>query len=228
MCGRYSLYDIKLMPEKLQELFGFPIDILDEFPPSYNIGPYRDVPIILSDSNNRPYMRLAHWQLVPAFAESFNSKYAMFNTRDDSFDKKPYWRKLLQHSRCIFPANNFFEWQIVGGKKIPYKFERADGKLLLIGGIYSVWKDADQREYYTASMITVDANSVVGKVHGRMPFILLDGQEKIWLDRNNTDYTSLRAIIRTYPDEMLRAVRVSTAVNAIKNDSPEIIYPVEN
>ncbi|MCB0264349.1 MAG: SOS response-associated peptidase [Calditrichaeota bacterium] len=227
MCGRYSLYSYKTTPEDFEEIYGFPMTAVVDFPPTYNIGPYRDVPIILSDRQNQPYMRLAHWQMVPSFAKEFKSKYAMFNTRDDSFDQKPFWRKLLQHSRCIFPANNFFEWAKVGGQKMPYKFERSDGKLLNIGGIFSIWRDEQQRDIFSASMITVDANPVVGEVHGRMPLILPEQDVRSWLDINRTDAAELRAAIRTFPGDRMTAAAVSQSVNNIKNDSPEMIEPLD-
>ena len=223
MCGRYSLYDYKMTEEEFESRFGFPISQAIEFPPSYNIGPYREVPVILSDRDNRSFMRMAQWQLVPSFAKTFASQYAMFNTREDSFDKKPFWRKQLQYSRCIFPANNFFEWARRNGQKYPYAFEKGSGELLSIGGIYSVWQDPEGAARFSASMITVDANAVVETVHPRMPFILPEDAERRWLDRKATDFAELRALLRPYPGEHMQSARVSQKVNNIRNEGPQLL-----
>ncbi len=227
MCGRYSLYDFKMSPEEFEARFGFPLSEVPDFPPAYNIGPYREVPVILHDpEKNRPGMRLVQWQLIPPFAKEAKSKYAMFNTRDDSFDKKPFWRGLLRRSRCIFPANNFFEWEKRNGEKIPYKIELADGSLMGIGGIYSVWHDPEGQKIYSASMITVPANALVQRIHNRMPLILPRRAERDWLHPEWADFAHLRKLIQPLPPEQMRMTRVSRKVNQIRNDGPEIIAPI--
>ena len=76
-------------------------------------------------------------------------------------------------------------------------------------------------------MITVDANPVVGEVHGRMPLILPEQDVRSWLDINRTDAAELRAAIRTFPGDRMTAAAVSQSVNNIKNDSPEMIEPLD-
>lgn len=227
MCGRYSLYDYKMSPEEFEERFGFPISQAVEFPPSYNIGPYRDVPVIFADHDNHSQMRMMQWQLVPSFAKARKSKFAMFNTRDDSFDKKPFWRRMLQQSRCIFPMNNFFEWKKANGQKIPYLFELADQSLISAGGIFSIWHDETGEKLYSASIITVDANAVVADIHPRMPFILLPGRERDWLNCTHTEFDALRKLIAPLPAEKMCGKKVSQRVNNIRNDDALLIETSE-
>ncbi len=212
-----------MTPAEFEERFGFPMSQVVEFPPSFNIGPYRDVPVIFADRENGPQMRMMQWQLVPSFAKERTSKFAMFNTRDDSFDKKPFWRRMLQQSRCVFPMNNFFEWKKASGGKIPYLFELADQSLMSAGGIFSIWHDENGEKFYSASMITVDANEVVAKIHPRMPLILPHGQEKDWLNRNQTSFDALRQLLMPFPADKMHSKQVSQRVNNIRNDDPALI-----
>ena len=227
MCGRFSLYEKNMTSEEFEERFGFEMPDDWEIRPAYNISPYGSIPVIFRGENNQAQIRPMQWQLVPSFAKEFKSKYSMFNTRVETFEKQGFWPRLLQTSRCIIPANNFFEWAKADGQKIPYKFELKDQSLMGIGGIYSIWRDGDGNAFYSTSMITVPANDVVGEIHSRMPFILPPEFEKPWLDKKQRDINFLKPIINPYPPEKMQAFRVSQQVNNSRNDSPDLITPLK-
>ena len=109
MCGRFSLYAYKMTKEEFEERFGFPLPEDIEYPPSYNIGPYQNIPVLHSDSQNQTKMTLMYWQLIPSFLKEFKSTHKMINTTVESFDKNKYKQDLLKNNRCLIPANNFFE-----------------------------------------------------------------------------------------------------------------------
>ncbi|MFQ5601748.1 MAG: SOS response-associated peptidase [bacterium] len=241
MCGRFSLYGYKMTPEEFEERFGFPLPEETEYPPSFNIGPFRNIPAILSDENNHNRMIPMFWQLIPSWSKEFKSPYTAFNSTVESFEKKGYKQTLLKQNRCAIPVNNFFEFLRVeedkinpktGRKKkeikrVPFKFELRNGELMTLGGIYSVWLDAEKKPYYSCSIITLPANKLVKKVHPRMPFILTRETERIWLDNAVTDFQLLHELITPYPSEAMRCFPVSTAVNNPRNDFPEVLEPVE-
>lgn len=226
MCGRYSLYTHKTNPEAFNERFSVIWPEKLDFPPSYNIGPYRDVPVVYSEKDGTPAIRMMQWQLIPSFSKEFKSKYAMFNTRVETIRDKPFWQRQLSSARCIIPFNNFFEWAKVGGEKVPHKFYEPERALLAAGGLFSSWEDPAGFTRYSASMITVPANDVVGKIHGRMPFILPQAQEKGWLDSSLRDFQELQGWIKTYPAENTASATVSQDVNNIRNDHAGLIEPL--
>ncbi|MFQ5825170.1 MAG: SOS response-associated peptidase [bacterium] len=241
MCGRFSLYAYKMTPEEFEERFGFPIPEESEYPPSYNIGPYSHIPVIYSDETNQTKMESMFWQLIPSWSKEFKSPYTAFNSKIESLDKKGYKRDLLRHARCLIPANNFFEFLKVEGEKvnpktgrkvkhlqrIPFKFELKDECLMTLGGIYSIWLDAEKKAFYSCSIITMPANELVKKVHPRMPFILTRKTEKIWLDKTITDFAFLKDRITQFPAEEMRCFAVTQAVNNPRNDYPELVDPLE-
>lgn len=223
MCGRFALYAARMSPEEFEARFGFPMPMRFRDPFSYNIGPYRDIPVIVRDRDGAPQMREMFWQLIPAFAKEFKSQYSMFNTRDDSFEKRTFKQNLLRHSRCLIPANHFYEWEKAAGGKLPWLFETTDQALFTFGGIFSIWKSPEGEARFSCSIITVPANAVVAAVHPRMPFILPRESEALWLDREITDFARLRSMLQPYPTETMRARRVPTLVNNIRHDGPELI-----
>ena len=56
---------------------------------------------------------------------------------------------------------------------------------------------------YSCSIITVDANHMVGEIHPRMPFILPADLVKVWLDKSTDDSDYLREQIKPAPVERL-------------------------
>ena len=227
MCGRYSLYTHISHPEDFEERFGLPAGELPPFPAGYNIGPYRDVPVIFQTPGEGMRMRLMQWQLVPAFAKEFKSQYAMFNSRAETITSKPFWQRLLQNARCIFPANNFFEWAAVEGQKVPHKFYVPEQRLLAFGGLYSVWRHPESGEVrYSASIITVPANPLVAAVHPRMPLILPREIEQNWLDPAERSFERLQQWLQSFPGNDMGDVEVSPRLNNIKNDDSSLIEPL--
>ncbi len=227
MCGRFSLFNLALTPEAFEERFGFPLPRIYPFDISYNFGPHRQVPVIYNEAEGGPVIGTMHWQLIPHFAKEFKSKYAMHNTRVESFEKKDFRERLLRYSRCLIPANNFFEWLKEGKQKLPYLFELTDEEMMTFGAIASTWRDPQGTEHLSCSIITLPANEIVGKVHHRMPFILSRETEKIWMDKTVQDAKDLLALIEPYPAEKMTAARVSTEVNSTRNDGPELLVKLE-
>jgi putative SOS response-associated peptidase YedK len=50
----------------------------------------------------------------------------MINARSGTAGQKPSFRTALKHRRCIVPANGFYEWQAVDGKKHPFYIKLKD------------------------------------------------------------------------------------------------------
>ncbi len=242
MCGRFSLYAFRMTPEEFEERFGFPLPgEPDEMPEGggYNIGPYRDIPVIFNDHDQNK-MDMMYWQLIPYWSQEFKSSYTAFNTTIESFKNRGYKRELLVKHRCLVPANNFFEFMKVEKeevnrrtgelvkklKKVPIKFELKDEPLLTMGGIYSIWRDAEGNPHYSCSIITIPANELIKKVHPRMPFILTREMEKVWLDPSFNDFNRIMELIQPYPPEKMVGYVVSPKLNNPRNESPDLIQPI--
>ena len=229
MCGRFTLFHSEE-------------DLLDRFEacrasgengaiePRYNIAPSQGI-IAVREREGRQLERLK-WGLIPAWAKDF--KRPLINVRADTLAEKPYFRTALSKRRCIIPASGFYEWKQVDnpkeadnpkeGGKTPVYFRRAGGELLSFAGIWEQREDADGALLITCAIITTKPNSLVGMVHNRMPVILPQTDEHLWLDASVTDTAELLPLLSPYGEE-LEAYPVSRKVNAPANDSAECIEP---
>ena len=100
------------------------------------------------------------------------------------------------------------------------------GEPFAFAGIWSVWKDPDGNSIPTCAIITTSANELLRPIHHRMPVILPREMESFWLDRSIEDTTKLRSVLTPYPDAAMEAYEVSTLVNSVANDGPEVIARV--
>ena len=127
-------------------------------------------------------MQLYKWGLVPHWAKDDKIGYRMINARAESLKEKPAFRGPLQKGRCLVIADGFYEWKAEGARKTPYRIELKDRKPFAFAGLTSRWKDEKGEELDTFTIITIEANAAIGKIHDRMPVILQKEWEGKWLD----------------------------------------------
>ena len=84
-------------------------------------------------------------------------------------------------------------------KKESYEFTIQEQSLMMLGGIYDVWGT----DNYSCSIVTLEPNSMIGKIHNRMPFILPNDMVEIWLDKSIDDSDFLIDMIKPFPSENL-------------------------
>jgi len=76
----------------------------------------------------------------------------------------------------------------------------------------------------TCTILTTEANEVVGGIHDRMPVMLEPEEEATWLNGSGVD--ELPAVCNPYPAQELRVYPVSKQVNNPQNDSPELLEEI--
>jgi putative SOS response-associated peptidase YedK len=221
MCGRYDFF-----PGEFSDLrIRFDLDKdLPLFRPSYNIAPGKDVPVIVRHGE-RNVVKLMRWGLVPSWSRDPTIGNQMISARCETLDQKPSFKQLLARNRCLVPADGFYEWARVGKGKIPMRVRIRDQNPFTMAGLWDVWRDPDGEELYTFTIITTDANKLLGSIHDRMPLILDPLVAKQWLDPASIDPRMISVVMVPFPSELMEAYEVSRLVNDPKNDSPTCIEP---
>jgi putative SOS response-associated peptidase YedK len=212
MCGAFAI----LHPFKeVGRQFNAGYNDLD-LPPRYNARPGQKLPVILNSTPQN--VCLALWGITPSWS---NGK-AIINTRKESLDTKVMFADSFKNRRCVIPADAFYEWAVINGKKIPYLFRM---KTKSIFGFAGLWQQDAKTKEPSFTIITTEPNKLVSKIHDRMPAILLPHKEKEWLN-GEANPALLENLLNPYPENLMEAYPVSPAVNSSKNDFPEIIKPV--
>jgi hypothetical protein len=94
-------------------------------------------------------------------------------------------------------------------------------------GLYNTWKSPEGESICTCSIITTEANHLLSPIHDRMPAIISEDNDDIWLGPNISDKERLMPLLRPYSDVEMEFYDVSPMVNKPGSDSPDLIESVK-
>lgn len=224
-----------------------------DIPPSWNVAPTDDVPIVLErlvEDGPAPrqlrQLHVARWGLVPSWAKDPSVGSRMINARSESVLEKPAFRKAVRARRCAVPADGYYEWKQGPGKaKQPYYVHPGTGHGLAFAGLYEWWKDPSvpagepARWLLSTSILTADTpppgteSTVFGKLtelHDRVPLPMDKDTMRAWLDPAADDAEALVDLVRSRVRDVAADWKVETVgreVGNVRNNGPELILPVE-
>lgn len=217
MCGRFTLRTPK---ERIKEEFQ-----LQEEPPieaRYNVAPTQSILAVREVSDEREAV-LLKWGLIPSWAKDDSMSARLINARSETVAEKPAFREAFKRSRCVIPADGFYEWKREGKSKQPFFFSLRDERLFGFAGLWDRWKDEDGKVIQSCAILTTEANEVLRPVHDRMPVILHPQTYGEWLGDDVRNVAALKELLRPYPSAEMIAYPVSTDVNSPRNQGEDLI-----
>jgi putative SOS response-associated peptidase YedK len=220
MCGRYALHS------PLQSLEAqFEAEARMLLQPRFNLAPTAQVPVVRNGSSGREIV-LQAWGLVPSWAKDPSGGARCANARAETAAEKPSFRGPFRRSRCIIPADAFYEWKALpGGGKQPYAVRDAAGRLLAFAGLWDRW-EGPGGALETCTILTTAANGVMAPVHDRMPVILAPEAYGRWLDPAAAS-GELQALLAPCPEAWLTLHPVGPRVGNVRNDDPGLLEPLD-
>jgi putative SOS response-associated peptidase YedK len=227
MCGRYTRWAAY---RELCDYYG--IEPVDEFSdirlaPSYNIAPQSMQPVVRLDPNTgQRELMVMRWGLVPYWSKTSTVPYKTFNAQATKLTTSGVWREPFKHRRCLVPANAFYEWPVIDGEKQAHAFGLRNDSLFAFAGLWDHWKDSKTGEVVESfTIVTTDPSEWMAKYHDRMGVILEPKDYQRWLDPGEPTHLPID-LLRPYPEEQLKAWRVSNDVGNWRNNRPELVEPV--
>jgi putative SOS response-associated peptidase YedK len=221
MCGRFTasfeFREIKLLFNLQRDI---PLLIR-----RYNIAPSQEVPVIVQNDGVNE-LKPMKWGLVPSWSPDPSIATNMINARAETITEKPSYRRLVQSNRCLIPADGFYEWRREGNGKVPVWFYLKKKQPFAFAGLWDMWRDVEGEVLHTFTIITTVPNTLLRRIHNRMPVIFDGLQAKQWLDpRLSTRPADIAAVLAPYPSEQMQAHDVSPLVNKPEYDSAECTVP---
>lgn len=235
MCGRFTLTTADY--ESVARAFEAAFDPTGAtaWRPRYNVAPTDPHPIVVSEPDGRR-MQWGRWGLVPPWARGKAKPPILINARSESVATKSSFSSAFFERRCIVPADGFFEWTGPKGKRRPLWFHPESGEVIAFAGLYTDHRDRETGDLVrTFTIITVDPNEMVSRVHDRMPAILEPDAIEPWLTAQSPEDDSQRqafadalvGLLGPVPDDELVQTEVSPRVNDVHNDDPDCLVPVQ-
>lgn len=216
MCGRFSQGEPS---HRISDYFGAYPD--DDLPDGlYNVPPTERIRIVVERDGARR-LTAARWGFQPFWSDGPGRSW--INARAETAWDSPAFGPALRATRCVVPADAFYEWDRTASPRQPYAIGPADaGDLLPMAGIWSASRHAPP----TVAILTTAPNELVGRIHDRMPVILERDLLDAWLDPG-TSPADLAQMLLAAPEAALRMWPVSTAVNRVQVDGPELLRRIE-
>jgi putative SOS response-associated peptidase YedK len=210
MCGRYILFGPLAAWAQLVGATAPP-----EFAPRCNIAPTQQVLAVRrAPGDEAAHFALLRWGLIPSWAKDPKIGSRLINARAETIGDKPSFRAAFKHRRCLLPADGFYEWKTVDGRKHPYEFGLVDRTPFALAGLWESWTDAGGGTVETCTIITTAANELLAPFHDRMPVIFDPPACKQWLAAEPGDSGALRSLLRPYAAEKMAAAPASDRLNS--------------
>lgn len=107
-------------------------------------------------------------------------------------------------------------------------FQLKDQKSVWFAGLYDIWQDRNtNNSIISYNIITTIPNSLVGKIHHRMPVILHKEDEDVWLNPDIVEPEHVLPLLKPYPAEDMKEWEVSGEARNPRNDNPTAIKPIQ-
>jgi putative SOS response-associated peptidase YedK len=209
---------------ELVERYGVEPEAGMDWKPRYNVAPTLQIGVVVELSGGLKKLMFVKWGLVPPWAKD-NKYQPIINLRSETVLTKPGFKRVLESARCLVPVDGFNEWKTVDKKKYPFRFVMKTGEIFSLGGVFQTLVPPNGKTLHTVSLITTEANALVGEVHDRMPVIIPRTHESAWLNPKSK-LPDFAMCLSPYPDQDMRSYQVSTKINSGKIDSPDLIVPV--
>ena len=218
MCGRFTQ---ERPASELAEIFG--AEPLVEDPGShYNVAPTDEALVVVQRDDQRA-VTAYRWGLIPHWASAAKVGSRMINARAETITVSPAFRDAFVRKRCIVPVESFYEWKREGGGRQPYRVARADGRPLVLAGLWAGWRDPDADAVVrTFTIVTTTPNDQLADLHDRMPVVLEPETWDRWLDPRPADPSELMGLLAPSVAD-LEIYAVGRDVNDVRRDGPELI-----
>jgi putative SOS response-associated peptidase YedK len=246
MCGRFAVTtDPAVLAEKIEAINE--ARAAESAGPNYNVAPTTTITTVVRrhdepDDEATRRVRSMRWGLVPPWAKAGadgapdTKGPLLINARAEKVTTSPAFRASAKSKRCLIPMDGYYEWRAnadtdAGKKtrKTPFFMHRTDGEMLFMAGLWSVWRgpkgEKDAEPLLSCTIITTGAVGGLAEIHDRMPLIVPEGQWDRWLDPDAPPDLDFLATPPSVDGIEMR--EVSTLVNSIRNNGPELWEPAE-
>ena len=168
--------------------------------PYFHISGYSHPKLLIYTNENPIIPTVSTWGLVPFWVKNRDQKNKLWNNtlnaRSETIFEKPSFRESAKRKRCILHIDGFYEHHHYKGKIYPFYISHKNESSLSIAGLWSEWVDRTTGEILnTFTIVTKKGNEFMAKIHNnpklqeaRMPLILLEDQEDIWLQAETNEF----------------------------------------
>ena len=222
MCGRITQQQPSDQICDLYTLRGTPLP--PDRPPRYNGAPGQDFTACRVDEDGSRAIALLRWGLVPSWPRDAKASTRLINARAETVHNKPSFRAAFRSRRCLLPAG----WlvRVAADRKrqaalLPDPGGRLSAVVCRAVGALGPGRRAarDLHHHYHGGLPSLE------DLHHRQPAIIDPRWFSDWLDPL-APLPALLELVREPYDGPFERRAVSTQVNSVRNDDPDVLLSV--
>jgi putative SOS response-associated peptidase YedK len=213
-------YTLTANAGKLKERFK--IEVPEWYKPRFNAAPTQLLPVITQESEG---LSLFHWAQIPDWSKDKTISTKLLVADKESLLLKSSTKIALQTRRCLIPADGYYDWKKISKKgRVAHRVTFDNKNIVGFAGIWEEFEDDKEEITHTFKIITTESNDLIKSMNHRMPAIIKQENEALWLS-DGTDEMSLMDIISQYDGAKTNMYSVSPKIENINIDTPELIDP---
>ena len=228
MCGRFTL---AISATQLAEYIVKRYQITSQLPtvelPQFNVAPGQNIVSILHDGKKYRIGTLK-WGFVNELDENDNVSFSMINAKAETLFTRPTFKDAALHRRCVILADSFYEWNKLDKNQRPRRILTTDQKIFPMAGIWTTVTKKDGSKMHTVAIVTTTANELVANLHDRMPVILDEASEAVWLNPVIVDQGQLEKLLKPYQAHFMTMHQVTKKIGSPSFDTEEAIDPIND
>ena len=167
------------------------------------------------------------WGLIPSWATSASVGNRLINARAETVAERNSFRSAFVRRRCLVLADGFYEWQRIGNPKRLMRIVISSGEQFALAGLWDIWRDPQWRSGVVLARLLPPRPTTFCVPFTTVCRSYCRGEmESFWLDSDVEDPGALSSVLVPYPNEEMEAYEVSSLVNRLANDGPEVVLPI--
>jgi putative SOS response-associated peptidase YedK len=215
ICGRFNL---RTNPHEFAEIFAIIRGISDEdLTPRYNVAPTQTIPIVRGVTGDRE-ASVTVWGFNPPWTRA-----PLVNAKCETLTTLSTFKKAFRERRCLIPTIGFYEWEKQGKTKLPWNFTVKDSPLFAFAGLWTTDEDG-----LRSTILTTEANSLLARVHNRMPVILRPEDYDTWLADGELSEAEAARLFDPFPPDEMEEARANPAMNNVRFQGEESLIVPKN
>jgi len=171
--------------------------------PAKGYYPLDQVPVIRLDKDGERELVALEWGFLPFWwkPSGQRTKRTGFqrkcvNAISEELESKPTYRAAFKSRRCLMPATEFLEPDLM--------FRLPEERPFAFAALWEEWKGPDGEVVQSCTMLTTAANAEVEPVNDRMPLVLTsEAQYARWLDPEIKTREPLKTAMQAIGDGVL-------------------------